>query len=131
MTHFLPRTWLALAAAVVLAAGSAWATDAVPPQTQLINEELAKAWTTAELKPSKKTTDFEFVRRVFIDVVGRIPTAEEVKDFAEADSSANKRAKLVHRLLYDNNYKPRIAERVNPKDPKTAVTYDYASEYAR
>lgn len=132
MTHFLPRTWrLALAAAVVLAAGSARAADPVTPQTQLINEELAKAWKAVELKPSKKTTDYEFVRRVFIDIAGRIPTAEEVKDFAEADGSSNKRAKLVHRLLYDKEYKPRVAERVNPKDPKTAVTYDYAGEYAR
>src|SRR5437899_6641572 len=131
MTH-LTRTWrLALAAIVLLAAGSARAADTVPPQTQLINEELAKAWKTVDLKPSKKASDYEFVRRVFIDIVGRIPTAEEVKDFAEADGSANKRAKLIHRLLYDNNYKPRIAERVNPKDPKTAITYDYAGEYAR
>jgi hypothetical protein len=133
MTH-LTRTWrLALAAAVAVApaAGSARAAEPVPPQTQLINEELAKAWKTVELKPSKKASDYEFVRRVFIDIAGRIPTAEEVKDFAEADGSANKRTKLVHRLLYDKEYKPKIAERTNPKDPKTAVTYDYAGEYAR
>jgi hypothetical protein len=113
MTTSLPRTWrLALAAAVVLAAAPATRAQTVPPQTQLINEELAKAWKTVELKPSKKTTDYEFVRRAFIDIAGRIPTAEEVKDFAEADGAGNKRAKLVHRLLYDNNYKPKVAERV-------------------
>ena len=129
MTH-PTRTWLALAAAVVFTAGAARAAD-LPPQTLTINEELAKAAKAAELKPSKKASDHEFVRRAFIDIVGRIPTAEEVKDFAEADGSANKRARLVHRLLYDKEYKPKIAERVNPKDPKSVVTYDYAGEYAR
>src|SRR5262245_35132613 len=109
-----PRTWLALVAAVGFSAGAVRSADSVPPQTQTINEELAKAAKAAELKPSKKASDHEFVRRVFIDLVGRIPTAEEVKDFAEADGSANKRAKLIHRLLYDKEYKPKVAERVNP-----------------
>jgi hypothetical protein len=130
MTH-PTRTWLALAAATIFTASAARTADPVPPQTQIINEELAKAWKAVDLKPSKKASDFEFVRRVFIDIVGRIPTAEEVKDFAEADGSPNKRAKLVHRLLYDKEYHPKVAERVNPKDPKSAVTYDYAGEYAR
>lgn len=131
MTHLTPTWRLALAAAVGLTVGSARAAETVPPQTQTINDELGKAWKVADLKPSKKATDYEFVRRAFIDIVGRIPTAEEVKDFAEADGSANKRARLVHRLLYDKSYKPKFSERVNPKDPKTAVTYDYAGEYAR
>lgn len=133
MTPFTRTSWLALAATVALvpAAGSTRAAEQVPPQTQTVNEELTKAWKSVDLKPSKKASDYEFVRRAFIDIVGRIPTAEEVKDFAEADGSANKRAHLIHRLLYDKSYKPKVAERVNPRDPKTAVTYDYAGEYAR
>lgn len=133
MTRRLPRPRLFSTAAAValLAAVQARAADAIPPQTQVINDELSKAWKAADLKPSKKASDYEFVRRVFIDIVGRIPTAEEVRDFAEADATANKRARLVHRLLYDREYKPKVAERVNPKDSKGPVTYDYAGEYAR
>ncbi|HEX3149585.1 MAG TPA: DUF1549 domain-containing protein [Gemmataceae bacterium] len=131
MTH-LTRTWrLALVATIATTAGAARAADTVPSQTATINDELTKSWKAVDLKPSKKASDYEFVRRVFIDIVGRIPTAEEVKDFAEVDGQANKRAKLVHRLLYDKDYHPRVVERVNPKDPKTAITYDYAGEYAR
>jgi hypothetical protein len=115
---------------LALAVPPARAAD-VPPQVSLINDELAKAAKLAELKPSKRASDYEFVRRAFIDIVGRIPTAEEVKDFAEADSSRDKRAKLIHRLLYDKEYKPRYVDRTNPRDPKSAITYDYASEYAR
>jgi hypothetical protein len=131
MTH-LTRTWrLALAATVAVFAGPAFAADTLPSQTMTINEELSKSWKAVDLKPSKKASDYEFVRRAFIDIVGRIPTAEEVKDFAEADGSANKRAKLIHRLLYDKDYHPKVSERVNPKDPKSVITYDYAGEYAR
>ncbi|HJZ91441.1 MAG TPA: DUF1549 domain-containing protein [Gemmataceae bacterium] len=132
MTFRLSRTRLfAAVAAVLFVAGSARAADVVAPQTQLINDELAKAWKAADVKPSKRTSDYEFVRRAFIDLVGRIPTAEEVRDFAEADGSPSKRARLIHRLLYEKEYKPKFAERTNPKDPKTVIAYDYASEYAR
>jgi Protein of unknown function (DUF1549)/Protein of unknown function (DUF1553) len=131
MTH-LTRNWrLALAAIVALTAGTASAAETIPSQTLFINEKLAEAAKAADLKFSKKASDYEFVRRAYIDIIGRIPSSEEVKDFAEADGSANKRAKLVHRLLYDKDYHPKVSERVNPKDPKTAITYDYASEYAR
>ena len=44
--------------------------------------------------------------RAFIDLIGRIPTVEEIYDF-ELDRSANKRARLISRLLNDSGYKPR------------------------
>src|SRR5829696_2575767 len=124
------RTLFGVAAAVLLAAPVS-AAETVAPQTTLINEESSKAWKAAELKPSKKASDYEFVRRAFIDIVGRIPTAEEVRDFAEADSSPDKRIKLVRRLLTARDYQPKFVDRANPKDPKSVITYDYASEYAR
>jgi Protein of unknown function (DUF1549)/Protein of unknown function (DUF1553) len=129
--RFTHRNFVAATAVLVIVVATARAADPIQPQTQFINDELAKAWKTAELKPSKKASDYEFVRRIYIDIVGRIPTAEEVKDFAEADGAANKRGRLVNRLLYEKNYKPKFAERTNPKDPKTTIAYDYASEYAR
>ncbi len=63
------------------------------------------------------------MRRVFLDVIGRIPTADEIRDF-EKDRSADKRAKLVKRLLYDEAYK------IKGDDGKTVV-YEYADEYAK
>jgi hypothetical protein len=132
MNSPLLRTWrlFAITAVALVVSGSARSAETVAPQSLMINEELAKKWKEAELKPSKKASDYEFVRRAFIDIVGRIPTAEEVRDFAEGDSSSNKRAKLIHRLLYVKDYKPKFAERANPKDPKSVISYDYASEYA-
>lgn len=42
--------------------------------------------------------DFQWLRRVTLDLAGRIPTASEVKAFA-ADEDASKRLKAVERLL--------------------------------
>ncbi|MEO8596115.1 MAG: DUF1549 domain-containing protein [Candidatus Solibacter sp.] len=50
------------------------------------------------ITPAPKTTDWEFIRRITLDLTGRIPTADRVLTFV-ADSAANKRAKLVEELL--------------------------------
>lgn len=48
--------------------------------------------------PADKTNDFEFIRRVTLDLTGRIPTAERVLSFT-ADTAADKRGKLIDELL--------------------------------
>ncbi|MCS7020404.1 MAG: DUF1549 and DUF1553 domain-containing protein [Gemmataceae bacterium] len=79
----------------------------ISPQTQKINELIAAKWKEAGIaKPAERANDWEFMRRVFIDLIGRIPTPEEIIDF-ERDSSPNKRVKLVQRLLYEEKYVPR------------------------
>ncbi|MBA4062812.1 MAG: hypothetical protein C0501_03735 [Isosphaera sp.] len=97
------------------AAGPAAAQPAAPvsEQTKKINELIAKGWEKAGITvpagqagPTAKATDLEFMRRAFIDLIGRIPTPEEVIDF-EADKTPNKRARLVHRLLNDKKYVPK------------------------
>jgi len=50
------------------------------------------------ITPAPKTTDWEFIRRVTLDLTGRIPTPDRVLLFV-ADTSADKRAKLVDELL--------------------------------
>ena len=127
MTTRLTRTLAFAATGLFATAGLVRSADPIPQQSHIINQELTKDMKAAELKPSKKASDYEFVRRAFIDIVGRIPTAEEVRDFTEG---GNNRAKLIHRLLYEKDYKPRFTDRLNPKDPKSVVTYDYAAEYA-
>ena len=67
-------------------------------------DELAVAkWKKLGLKPSPTCDDATFIRRVTVDVCGRLPTAIEVKAFAE-DKSADKRAKLIDRLLDSPDY---------------------------
>ena len=48
--------------------------------------------------PAPRTTDHEFIRRVTLDLTGRIPTPERVTTFL-ADARANKREVLIDELL--------------------------------
>jgi hypothetical protein len=50
------------------------------------------------ITPAGQTTDFEFTRRVTLDLTGRIPTADRLNQFI-ADTDPNKRARLVDELL--------------------------------
>ncbi len=52
------------------------------------------------LRPSPLCDDATFVRRLHLDLVGRLPTPEEVRVFVE-DETAGKREALVDRLLAD------------------------------
>jgi hypothetical protein len=60
----------------------------------LVNEKLDKL----RILPSGICSDQEFVRRVYIDVVGSLPTGDEVKGFV-ADANPKKREALVDGLL--------------------------------
>ncbi|HLX65150.1 MAG TPA: DUF1549 and DUF1553 domain-containing protein [Planctomycetota bacterium] len=53
------------------------------------------------IEPSAICSDYEFARRVYVDVLGVIPTPEEIRAFA-GDKSEDKRAKLIDKLLRDN-----------------------------
>ena len=47
--------------------------------------------------------DAEYLRRVYLDLVGKIPTAAEARDFLD-DSSPDKRSRLVEELLDSSAY---------------------------
>ena len=50
------------------------------------------------ITPAPRTTDWEFVRRVTLDLTGRIPAPDRVLSFV-ADTTADKRSKLVDELI--------------------------------
>ena len=98
--------------------------QATAPQTATINESLSAAWKSSELEPSAKAGDLQFMRRLFIDILGRIPTVDEIRDF-ESDKVASKRTRLIHRILNDKEYK--IRDSANPKE---VLKFKYTEEYA-
>ena len=50
------------------------------------------------VRPSALTTDDAFMRRVYLDTIGRLPTSDEVKAFL-ADTDPDKRSNLIDILL--------------------------------
>ncbi len=55
------------------------------------------------IEPSDLSSDEEFIRRVFLDTIGTLPTPAEVKAFL-ADPSPNKRSKWIDSLLERPEY---------------------------
>jgi Protein of unknown function (DUF1549)/Protein of unknown function (DUF1553) len=66
---------------------------------RLVNAELSRLG----VKPAAKTTDEQFIRRVYLDLTGKMPTPADMKEFV-ADKSADKRAKLIDKLLETDEY---------------------------
>lgn len=63
-----------------------------------IDQHLAARWDAEKVTPAAIADDETFVRRVYLDLVGRIPTVAEVREFL-ADNSLDKRSKLIERLV--------------------------------
>jgi hypothetical protein len=63
-------------------------------------------WTKLQqlgITPSAPAGDATFLRRAYLDVIGRLPAPEEMREFLN-DKAADKRAKLIDRLLERPEY---------------------------
>ena len=76
-----------------------------------IDHRLAADWASRGIKAAPVADDEEFCRRVYLDVIGRIPKVSEVRAFA-ADTDKDKRAKLVDTLMKKPGYSTRLAETI-------------------
>jgi hypothetical protein len=76
---------------------------------KIIDDEITLRWKQEKVKPSPKSDDSEFLRRVYLDLTGVVPTAEKVKEFLES-KDPKKREKLVDELLDDPNFGKQQAE---------------------
>jgi hypothetical protein len=68
-----------------------------------IDQLVAKKWAEAKAQPAPRADDAEFMRRVYLDLAGRVPTVAEARAFLE-DSATEKRANLVEHLLSGPRY---------------------------
>jgi Protein of unknown function (DUF1549)/Protein of unknown function (DUF1553) len=63
-----------------------------------IDRHFAEFWARNEITPAPPADDAEFLRRLSLDLVGRIPTAAEARGFI-ASKDPDKRAKIIDELL--------------------------------
>lgn len=92
-----PRPQRPVGSAVTRTAGSVQGIVAV------INEHLAAGWKVQGVEPSPLADDAEWLRRIYLDVVGHIPPVEVAEKFLN-DRDARKREKLLDSLLDDPAY---------------------------
>ncbi|MCA9064351.1 MAG: DUF1549 domain-containing protein [Planctomycetaceae bacterium] len=96
-------TGLALPAISPVGMADEPAAGAEVPLPQFINQQIRQGWEDNEIEPSAVASDEEWVRRVYLDLVGRIPTLDEAKEFLN-DETPRKRSALVERLLDHEDY---------------------------
>lgn len=68
-----------------------------------INTTLEKAWADNGIEPSKPATEYEWLRRVYLDVVGRIPTVAEIEAYMKMPTTS-RRKQTVQALLRSDDY---------------------------
>jgi hypothetical protein len=106
MNSRLPLHFLLLATLVLPLAARAIAADEV---ATLIDQHLKKQWTTQGISPAAAADDRSFVRRIYLDLAGRIPTLAELQAFL-ADARPEKRAAIIDQLIGSPDYARHMRE---------------------
>ena len=68
-----------------------------------VNDKMHQGWQAAGVTPSPRADDAEWLRRVYLDLVGHIPPVDVLDRFL-ADRDSDKRGKMIDRLLDDPDY---------------------------
>jgi hypothetical protein len=68
------------------------------PTVNYIDREVFARLKQLNMVPSELASDTEFLRRVYLDTIGTLPTPDEVRDFL-ANKNPNKRAQKIDELL--------------------------------
>jgi hypothetical protein len=121
---------------LVLLGQGAFAAEPLAPSAQ-IDAILAQSHAKHGIEPNPPATDEVFLRRIYLDVVGRIPTAREAQRFMQS-KAPEKRAALIDELLNSEGYANHFANywadvlRVNEKANRyTRFTMPYFLRYLR
>ncbi|WP_020473456.1 DUF1549 domain-containing protein [Zavarzinella formosa] len=85
------------------------ATPADPVKlASVIDARLSDLWTKEGVRPAVIIDDAAFLRRATLDLIGRVPSVAEVREFL-ADKSPDKRAKLLSRLIESGGHARHMA----------------------
>ncbi len=82
------------------------------PTASGIDDFLERAWARDGITPAAVTDDRTFVRRLYLDLVGRVPTLDEISGFL-GEEAPEKRAELAHRLVGSDESARHFAELFN------------------
>ena len=83
---------------------------ALPAPNNLIDEEIFRKLSLLGLPPSRPADDATFLRRVTVDIAGRLPTTEETSAFLQS-KDPDKRAKTIDTLLESPDYAAYFAQK--------------------
>ena len=109
------------------------ATEAMPTPNNFIDERVFASLDEIGLPASELCDDPTFIRRVTLDIAGRLPTLEETRSFLENPSST-KRNELIQRLLRSGDYADFFANKwttllKNRRDDASDITSNFAFHF--
>jgi mono/diheme cytochrome c family protein len=88
---------------------AAWTPPSGMAASEVIDGFISLGWRERKIKPVQLADDATFVRRVYLDVIGRIPTDAEAQEFLN-DKKRDSRTRLVDKLLAQEEYGRHMAE---------------------
>lgn len=78
-------------------------TSGQEPLRAIIDREIKAGFVKEKIAPPARASDTVFLRRIYLDLVGMVPSYEETTAFLK-DTDPQKRAKLIDKLLADPRY---------------------------
>lgn len=70
---------------------------------EFVDSMIRQGYEDNEITPSPQATDAEFLRRIYLDVIGRIPTLQEAEAYV-ANENPRKKGLLIDQLLESPDY---------------------------
>ena len=90
--------WIISTPVITLLAFTTLVEARISTSTKHLDKHINSTLKAEGIKPSKRSKDAEFLRRVHLDLIGKIPSVEQVVSFLD-DGSKNKREKMIDELL--------------------------------
>ena len=100
----LLAVWVAVTGTLQTKGAVLFADDgAAAPLHQVIDAMISADWQAKGIQPAGPSSDAEFLRRIYLDLIGAVPTTDEARAFLD-DPSPEKREKLIDQLLEREEY---------------------------
>jgi hypothetical protein len=109
----LIREWIASGAKGAERSSGATVTRAAKKPAEVakyIDKEIGSRLSAAKVPPSPRSDDGEFLRRAYLDIAGKPPSAQQAAVFLDS-TDADKRARLIDSLLASEDYGRHFGER--------------------